>query len=228
MRLLLPLFFLALAACLQAADLKFEKPLQEVHVGMDDKTITQEFKFSNAGSESLKIRHADAGCSCVAVEFAGSKASYAPGESGILRATFEIGNFQGTVDKEILIWLADDPDEKPSTKVNLRIHIPNVVALEPKTLKWELGAPTETKTMLVKMAYEKPIHVKAVETSNTDFSAEIKGMEEGKTYAIEVTPRDTSSQKLSIVRIETDLETPKYRLQQGFAIVRAPEVEENP
>lgn len=223
MKLRLTLFFLALAACLQAADLKFEKPLHEVHVGTDDETITQEFKFTNAGSEPLEIRHADAGCSCLAVEFAGSKASYAPGESGIMRATFKIGNFQGTVNKEILIWLADDPDEKPSTKVILRVHIPNVVALEPKTLKWELGAPTETKTMLVKMDYEKPIHVIAAETSNADFSAEIKVIEEGKVYAIEVTPRDTSGQRLSIVRIETDFDTPKYRLQQGFAIVRAAE-----
>jgi hypothetical protein len=222
MKLFLWLLF-ALTASLQAADLQFEKDLTEVHVDLDAKTTTSEFKFTNGGDEPLKIRHASAGCSCLAVEFAGSKATYAPGESGVLRATFEVGNFQGTVDKEIQIWLEGDPDDKPSSKITLRVHIPEVVALEPKTLKWEVGSAPETKTMLVKMNYEKPVHVTTVETSNPNFSAKIRVIEKGKTYAIDVTPGETSLQGLSIVRIETDLEIEKYRLQQGFAVVRAPE-----
>jgi len=222
MKLFLCLLF-ALTAIAPATDLQFEKELNEVDVALDAKLVISEFKFTNAGSKPLKIRHADAGCSCLAVEFANSKATYAPGESGVLRATFEIGRYQGTVDKEIQIWLAGDPDEKPSSKVTLKIHIPVVVSLEPKTLKWEVNSPLETKTMLVEMNYPKPIHIKTVETSNSDFSVKLKVIEKGKTYAVEVTPRETVGQKLSIVRIETDLELEKYRLLQGFAVVRKTE-----
>jgi hypothetical protein len=41
-------------------------------------------------------------------------------------------------------------------------------------------------------------------------------------YEVWVTPTQTSSPGLGIVRIETDSESPKQRLHQAFAVVRRP------
>jgi hypothetical protein len=126
------------------------------------------------------------------------------------------------VEKPIYIWLAGDPEETPSSTISLRVHIPVVIALEPKTLKWEDGAPKETKSIDVKMDYEKPIRITSVSTSNDSFSAKIVTVEEGKHYKVEVTPSATAKTGLSIVRIETDTDVKKQRVQQGFAVIAAP------
>ena len=217
-----PLLWLLFTAGSHAAGLKFENELNEVHANLSAAMVKSDFKFTNTSSKPLKIQKADAGCSCLSVEVSNGKLTYAPGESGILRANFEIGSFQGAIDKPIYIWLEGDPKEKPSTTVTLRVHIPVIIALEPKTLKWNVGEKAESKMIEVKMDYEKPIHITSVSTSNSGFKAELVTKVEGKEYAIKVTPTKTDSAGLSVIRIETDVDVKKQRVQQGFAVVRAP------
>lgn len=211
--------FLALATSLSAAGLKFEKELIEVEAPIDDKSITRDFKFTNDTSETLTIREADAGCSCVAVKVAGAKLAYAPGESGTLRATFELGSFQGTVDKPINIWLKTDPDEKPSNTVTLRVHIPEIIKLSPRTLKWEIGSEPVMQVLDIQMEYDKPIHVQSVSSSNPDFETKLVTVEDGKKYQVEVTPKRTDAPSLAILRVETDLAVAKHKIQQSFAAI---------
>lgn len=204
------------------AELKFETPVIDAGAGLDDTTLVREYKFSNTGNKPVKITQADAGCTCLAVEVAAGKFTYAPGESGTIRATFSVGNFQGTVEKPIHIWLEEDPEETPSAQVMLRVHIPVIIALEPKTVKWELGGSMEPKNINVKMDYEKPIHIKSVSTSNETFTAKIITIEEGKHYMIEVTPKEAAAAGLCIVRIETNADVEKQRIQQAFAVISSP------
>ena len=213
---------LLLTAVLQGAGLTFESALQEVHADLEAKTVVSDFKFTNNTSETLTIRDTDPGCSCLKVEVSGGKLTYAPGESGILRGTFEVGSFQGAVNKEILIWLKNDPDDKPSSAVTLRVHIPVIIALEPKTVRWDVGEKTTPKNIRVEMDYEKPIHIKSVSTSNTDFTAELITITEGKTYDVKVTPKNSESPGLSIIRIVTDVDVDRQKVQQGFAVVSTP------
>lgn len=218
----LPILLLLLASFPATAALEFETPAIKVDADLNDKTLTRDFKFTNSGDKAVKITNADAGCSCLGVEVAGGKFSYAPGESGILRATFEVGNFQGTVDKRINVWLEGDPEDEPSVSVTMSVHIPVIIKVEPKSLKWKVGDPAEPKTIHVTMDYKKPIHVTSVGTSNETFSAELITVEEGKHYQIKVTPqKGTTSAGLNIVRIETDAEIERHRIQQAFAVISA-------
>lgn len=219
---ILPVILFLLATATIHAELKFETPVIDAEASLDATTLVREFKFTNTGTKPVKITQADAGCSCLGVSVAGGKFTYAPGESGTLRANFEIGNFQGTVEKPILIWLEGDREDKPSANVVLRVHIPVIISLEPKTLKWEQGASAEMKSIEVKMDYEKPIKVTSVTTSNANFTAKLVTVEEGKHYKVEVTPQGTSSGGFTIIRIETDSDVEKQRIQQGFAVITAP------
>ena len=216
------LLLLLLAAAAHASVLKFESELNEIYPDPNAIMVTSDFKFTNTSSESVKIREMDSGCSCLSVGVSGGKFTYAPGESGILRTTFEVGSFQGAVDKTVYLWLEGDPKEKPSSTIKLRIHIPVIIALEPKSLKWEVGSKVETKTIAVKMNYEKPIHIKSVSTSDPNFSLELVTVEEGKTYEIKITPKNTETSGLAIIRIETDADVKKQRAQQAFAGIYRP------
>ncbi|MBC7980277.1 MAG: DUF1573 domain-containing protein [Armatimonadetes bacterium] len=213
--------WLALANLLLGAGLKFDETHLEVHAALDAKEVVSEFKFTNSGTVPVKIKDADAGCSCLSVKVVGDKLSYAPGESGTLRATFEIGSFQGAVDKPIHIWLDGDAEDKPSHTLVLRVHIPVIIKLEPKTLKWEIGDEATSKVIDVMMEYGKPIHITSLTTGSGPFTSKLITLKEGKHYQIEVTPENTNTPGLVIVRIETDVDVAKQRVQQGFAVVKA-------
>jgi hypothetical protein len=216
------LSLLSLSFSIHAQSLKFENDLLESKVHLETAEITREFKFTNTSSMSVKIRNADAGCTCVAVEFLNSKSTYAAGESGVMRVTFQIQNFQGTVDKKVLIWLDADAEDKPSSHATLRIHIPTAISLEPKTLNWNIGSANETKSMRVTFHPDKSAKVTKATSSNENFTTEIITVEKGKIYDIRVTPKATTTPALCILGIETDFDIEKFRKQQGFARIVNP------
>ncbi|MGL5017540.1 MAG: DUF1573 domain-containing protein [Luteolibacter sp.] len=212
--------WLAITAYAWAAGLEFAQPLKEVHAPADVATVTQSFEFTNHGDKPVTIAKADPTCSCLKIEISGGKLTYAPGESGVVKVTFEMGNFSGTVDKMVAIWLDGDPPDKPSRSVTVRVHIPVLVALEPKTVKWSIGSEAAPQTIQIRMAEGQTIHVTDVKSTSESFSTEVKTLEPGKKYDLIVTPKDLTVPALGVIRIETDCAIGKHRSQQVFAVVR--------
>lgn len=210
------------AACAGAAGLEFSQPVKDVNAPADATAVTESFEFKNLGDKPVTIAKADPTCSCLKIEISDGKLNYAPGESGVVRVTFEVGNFSGVVDKMVAIWLDGDPPDKPSRSVTVRVHIPVLVAIEPKTVKWELGGQAEPKTIQIRMAEGQTIHVTGVKSSSELFATEIKTLEEGKKYDLIVTPNATKAPGLGVIRIETDCAISKHRTQQAFAVVSKP------
>ncbi len=211
-----------LAALAHAGGLQFTDRLKEIHADPAAATVTADFTFTNSTDKTVAIANSDPGCSCLKVEVAGGKLKYAPGESGLVRATFDMGNSSGTIDKDIALWIDDDPTDKPSVKLTVRVHIPVVVSVEPKTVKWEIGGKPDPQTIHIQMAGEKPVRILSVKSSSDIFSIQVKAIEEGKRYDLVVTPRAIDASGLSVFRIETDCNLPKHRLQQAFAVIRKP------
>jgi len=216
------IIWLALAAGLHAAGLEFKEMLKEVHAPADVTSATADFEFSNKTDKPVTIAKSDPGCSCLKVQISGGKLRYAPGESGVIRTTFDMGNFSGTVDKMIALWLDDDAPDKPSMTLTVRVHIPILVGLEPKTVQWEIGGSGDPQTIKVRMAGDKPISIKDVKSSSDAFSCELRTLVAGKEYEIVVTPKVMDSPGIGVIRIETDCELAKHRTQQVFGVVRKP------
>lgn len=214
--------WLALAAVSQADGLAFERVLEEVKASADATQVTADFKFTNKGDKPVTIAKSDPGCSCLSVQISGGKLKYAPGESGTVRATFDVGNFSGTVDKAIGLWLDDAAGDKPSMHLTVRIEIPVLVNMEPKTATWDVGAKPEPKTISIRMAEGHTIKVLSAKCSSPLFQQELKTIEEGKKYDLIVTPKSADSPGMGVIRIETDCPISKHRLQQAFAVVRRP------
>jgi hypothetical protein len=216
------IIWLALIAVIEAGVLDFPNFIKEVHAPADAKTVTADFEFTNRSDKPVSIAKYDSGCSCLAVTIRDGKLRYEPGESGVVRSVFSMGNFSGSVDKIVALWLDNDPMENPSLKLTVRVHIPVLVAMEPKTLKWDLGGKLEPKVIQIRMNHDKPIHVTSVTSTSEAFKHELKTIEDGKSYELVVTPTETESPGLGIFRVETDCDLEKHRIQQAFASVRRP------
>jgi hypothetical protein len=206
------------------ADLHFSRTVSEVTAPADAKSVTVEFAFTNRSDKPAKIRQIDPGCSCMAVRMKGGKLQYGPGESGVLKADFEVGNFTGSVDKMISLWVDADPEEAPSVSLTVKIQIPVLVMLEPKTLHWDIGTEPKPQRIRIIMRHREPVRVLAVKSSSANFSTELRTLSEGSEYELTVTPMDVSKPGLAILSIETDCSSEKQRNQQAFAVVRKPTV----
>jgi hypothetical protein len=212
--------WLALVACVQAAGLEFSEPVKEMDAPADAATVTAEFKFTNKTAKPVTIAKADPTCSCLKVEISGGKLSYAPGESGVVKTTFEMGNFSGTVDKMLAIYLDADPADKPSVQLTLRVKIPVLIGVEPKTVKWEVGGEQKPEIIHIHMAEGQSIHVTGIKSSSPAFKTEVRTIEAGTNYDLVVTPVDVTAPALAVLRIETDCVVEKHKVQQAFAVVR--------
>lgn len=215
MKLLIGIWFM-LAAWASAAGLEFASTHNEVTAPADVATVTTNYSFTNKSDSPVTIAKADPSCSCLKVEVSGGKLKYAPGESGVIRITFEMGNFSGTVDKALAVFLDKDPPEKPSIVLTLQVHIPTLITLEPKTLRWDLDGNPEAKTLEILIAEGQTINVTGVKSSSESFKYDLKTLEAGKKYALVVTPVATNSPSIGVIRIETDSKIPRYRVQQAF------------
>jgi Protein of unknown function (DUF1573) len=214
------MIFVASMAVIQAGTLEFVSTSKEIQAPASVTSVDAEFDFTNRTEKAVTITKSDPGCSCVAVKVSGGKLRVEPGESGKIQAKFDMGNFSGTVDKVILIWLDDAPADQPSAVLKLKVVIPVLVGLEPKTLQWDLAGPTATRTIEIKMAGKEPIRVSEVKTSSENFILELKTIEVGKIYQLLVTPKDVCTPGLGVFRIITDCSIKKHQIQQAFGVVR--------
>lgn len=213
--------WLALMSLVQAG-LDFPTTLKEIHAPADAKIVTADFEFTNKSDKSVNVAKVDPTCSCISVKIKDGKLRYAPGESGVIRTQFDMGNFSGTVDKMVAVWLDNDPVGKPSLSLTVRVHIPVLVSLEPKTVKWDLGGKADPQSIRIKMNHTSPIHVTGTTSSSEAFKLELKTIKDGQEYELVVKPADVNTQGLAVIRIETDCNIEKHRLQQAFAVIRKP------
>jgi len=212
--------WLVLTAWIQGAALDFPTTLREIHAPPDVESVTADFEFTNRSGKPVDIAKYEGTCSCIAVEIENNKLHYAPGESGLVRAQFKMGNLSGEVNKTVTLYLDKDTEDKPSVVLTVQVHIPILVSLEPKTLKWELNGKGEPQTIHITMHHDKPIRVVSVTASSDYFKHELKTIDEGKSYDLVVTPVDIKTACLGIFRIETDCQIKRHQIQQVFATIR--------
>lgn len=213
---------LGLAGVSFAGQLSFTEMEKSASLGVDESKLVMDYPFTNETDKTVTIKKTQGDCSCTAIQVSGGKMSYAPGESGVIRLNFDVGNFKGEVAKHASLWLDDDKEDAPSQQLVLKVSIPVLVDVEPKTVKWDLGEEGESKTIKVKMNGDEPIRIVSVTPSTEAFTQELKTIEEGKHYEIVISPVSTEKRALSVFRIETDSKSEKQRQQQVFAVISAP------
>jgi Protein of unknown function (DUF1573) len=86
-----------------------------------------EFKFTNSGKSDLLIRFIRSTCGCTAVQQAKQGAGIKPGDSDIIKATFNSGSYSGKVTKAIYVYTNDPKNSEVVLMLNADVEQPAVV-----------------------------------------------------------------------------------------------------
>ncbi|MFC5049157.1 DUF1573 domain-containing protein [Rubritalea spongiae] len=208
------------------AELVFSQTEEKVDAAADAKEVNVEFPFENKGDEPVVVQRFDAPCSCMYAHLEGGKKQQdgsiliAPDEKGVFKGRFELGNFKGTVEKKIVIWMDQDPDDKPSISLNTQVTIPYLIAAFPQSLMWQVGENAVEKIIEVKVDHTEPIKVIKHTSSSSNFSYTFTIKEEGKLYELKVKPKSTEKVTFAAIRLTTDSANPRYKTVQTFMTVK--------
>lgn len=216
------LLLLALLPSLSFADLFFETKRKEILASPDARRVVCDFPFENRSDQTVTIAHYQSTCSCMSVQINNDgKPIYAPGEKGVLRATFDMENFTGEVDKQVLLWLKGDPESKPSIHLIVHVVIPTLVDIQPRTLVWHGPGPWEAKTMKVLMKHSEPIHIVKASLNNPSFSFSWKEVVAGKEYELTAQPLENQATPpgVGVIHLQTDCRIDKQKRQMAFVNV---------
>ncbi len=215
--------FVAFTLNLWAGDLAFEETLIEMVAEPDQEQITALFSFTVKDGEA-RIKRYDAPCSCLEAQISdGGKLAWKEGESGTVKGIFRVGKFRGTVDKGISIIMTNGKRHD----LTVRMTMPELVQIEPKTLKWHQGDETETKTFEISVNHTEPIRITDISGTNEEtFPYELVTLEEGARYQIKVTPSGLDTRGFGLLRIKTDSHFKKHQAYQAYVVVTKPAVAE--
>ncbi|MBK1855655.1 DUF1573 domain-containing protein [Verrucomicrobiaceae bacterium 5K15] len=221
-RRFLPCCFLLLASLSSQAKsgLSFDQQSTEIKVKADALTTTVPFKFENKSQEAVTIARWDSACSCLNARIKDGKMTYQPGDKGLILIDFELGSFSGVQEKTVMLWTKDDSPEKPSIILTVKIHIPVLFEISPKTLFWDQNGSKEAKVISIKVNHDQPIHIANHSGTNESFPYTLKTVKEGKEYELIVTPSGVSSPAFGLIKLTTDAKIKRYQRQQAFVCVR--------
>lgn len=200
MRWLVALAMMVVLTSSAMADLKWEQQEIEVYADVGTQAVKAEFGFSNAGEGSVRITQVEATCACTVAEL--EKKSYGKGESGKVAVTFQIGDRTGTQIKAITV--RTDEAGGWVHRLFLKVHLVEPPVIAPRMVVWSVGEAAEGKRVLVTAGKEEVVHVRGVKVDGKVFEASIETVEEGKRYAVRITPKETRKAEMAAVVIETD------------------------
>jgi len=213
-RLLFSVIGLVLALGFSArAALVWENPEVDLHPTLSDKTAVAHFKYKNTGDKPIKITQVQPSCGCTTA--APPKDPVAPGGSGEIVATFNIGDRTGEQTKTIQVR-TDEPNAQ-GTALTLKATIPRLLEYTPAFLYWRLGEEHAPKTIEVKIG-DFPVTKLDVTSSDPAIKIESAAVPNEKAFRITVTPGAGDHPINAALKIQPDF--PKDAPKTFYANVR--------
>lgn len=216
----------ALNTAINAAELTFNKKVKTEQAKADTQRLEVFFPFKNESNEVVHITRYDAPCSCMSAMISGGSVQkdgtvkVAPGQSGVVKGIFDLGNAKGELKKKIMLWTSTDKDDSPSIVLESQVVIPKLIEATPKSLIWEVGSDATTKTISIKVSDSQPINITKHMCSNINLAYQLKTITPGFEYQLEVTPKSTAIPIFAAVRMTTDCKNPRYKSLQTFMTVK--------
>lgn len=200
------------------AQLSWSTRQLDFHPTINEPSVTGEFEFFNPGTAPVTITEVKTSCGCTTAAL--EKKVYAPGEKGKISAKFTIGERMGLQQKQIMVS-TDNPAES-LVQLTMRTFIPELVRIEPHAAIWPLTSPNGPRTIKLIVGIDQPIRVLGVRSSDDRVFAQLKQVEPGRSYEIELSVASTQEPLRAVVRIETDYPPDKPKVYNIQAEVSAP------
>ena len=205
-----------------SAEMVFETKSVEVTVKPGQNLAMGLFPFKIVG-EDERIVKADAFCTCLTPQVPlgpdrTAKLDWKVGEKGVIKGRFETEQFLGTVEKSIKIFLEG---KKEPVILNFQVIIPELIKLEPATLKWNLGESPDERVVKISVNHDKPIRIVS-DMGNNDkvFPYTLKTIKEGWEYELRIKPTSTEKSGIGMISLRTDSPFPRFKRKVLYAVVR--------
>ena len=196
------------------AALVWENPLVELHPAVTDSAAVAHFKYKNTGDKPVKITAVRPSCGCTTA--APPTDPVAPGASGEIVATFNIGDRTGVQTKAIHV--TTDATDAAQTTLTLRATVPQLLELKPTFLFWNKDEPLEPKTIHAKVGGDFAITKLDVTCTDPDVTAVAKPVPNEKAFEITVTPKPGHRPINASLKIQPDF--PKEKPKTFSAYLR--------
>lgn len=161
------------------------------------KTMRVTFAFKNSGPAPVNVHDLRTNCDCL--EAGTDKLTYAPGESGVVTATFTVGQRYGLYERAVT--LVTDEAASPH-RLTVRIDVPEPAAFSPRTLEWKLGTEPREQTADLVVADGIALDFGEVLPSNRNFRARLETLEPGRRYRLLVAPVSTADPANGALRVK--------------------------
>jgi hypothetical protein len=158
--------------------------------------ISVNFEFSNHGPKPVTIRDIETSCSCVRAD--SNRKTYNPGSSGTITATFTVGDRSGLYER-ILTVITDEND--PPARLMLRVEVPDVALVTPRSVSWQLGGDPAEKIVDVKSSEGLEIIFSKAESTSNAFTTRLETVEAGRLYRLHIKPDATNHGDGAAIRI---------------------------
>ncbi|MBE2180963.1 MAG: DUF1573 domain-containing protein [Chthoniobacterales bacterium] len=195
--------------------LAWEAREASLYPGPLEESASASFRFKNTGDKSVEISDVKSSCGCTAAQ--SGKRIYAPGESGEVTATLNIGNRQGLQVTAITVTTNDG--EKPVTLI-MKTLIPEVLRIRPTVVWWPRGAAPDSKAINVLVQQDDPVRVVGVESSGDAFDVRLEEVVAGRHYRVNLTPASTAGPATVRLKIRTDTPKDKPRTYEAHVLVK--------
>lgn len=178
-------------------------------------SISATFKFQNTGDTEITIEKIKSSCGCTTAAL--EKKTYAPGESGEITATFNIGSRQGLQSKSIRV--TTDNESRPTVLI-MKTLVPEVLSIKPSFVFWRQGEEPEVKSIHLRGGLDEPIRVLKAESSNSNVRVELVEVEAGRHYRLDMFPASTDELGKARITVVTDYPTSKPKKFYAYAHVK--------
>jgi hypothetical protein len=123
------------------SSIKFKEEKWDFGRTKQGKSLVHVFKFTNAGTDTLKIGRVTSSCGCTAALV--SKDSLKPGEEGELKVTFNTTGYEGDLTKYIYLETNDPDHPRKQIAISASIDVPPRPKVELNTYSMDLGLVLE-------------------------------------------------------------------------------------
>ena len=195
------------------AQLHWNERQQEFHVIQGSTNLVARYTFTNSGTNDITITSIQSSCSCCTT-VSSDKKTYHPSDKGVVTVIFNTAGRIGAQDRTITVSSNDPKEPRAALKLLVKISAPAkieaakppapLIQMKPASLEWKKGEQKDSKTILLDVTGDKPIHVLSVKSDNAKLVPKIQSLITGQAYSIAVTPTDTATPAKGTLQIETD------------------------
>ena len=189
------------------AALDWESKTLDLKAKLGDSKISGIFKFTNTGTELVEIKQVKTSCGCTTATLA--KKTYAPGESGEIKATLNVGNRVGPQRKSITVTTANASERYT---LILKATIPEVIKYQPRVLIWAKDGEKTPRTVEIDVAIDEMVELTVRAAANI-YTTKLVTLEKGKKFQLIVTPKSTADINNTVVSLQAKYpssSTPKH------------------